>query len=231
MRLESVGVEDVPLSTVILMDVSRSMGKDIDNARDAVSRFLDQARPGDEFCLMAFNDQVAARCRFTSDAREIREDAAAMVAGGGTALDDALLAAMAAAKLAHNTRQMILLLTDGEENSSAHRWREVRRAALESRAVFYGVSLPGWRDRDIWLWEQLRGLVEETGGRMLEARSTRELPALLAQLEARMQYVLTYVPPAGAETKPVHHVRVRLSGAKAQHLRVYWRHNYSAAVR
>lgn len=230
MPIATAGVEDVAISTVVLMDVSRSMAKDMAEAREALSRYLDQARQGDEFCFLAFNAHVPADCLFTRDAGKIRAMADAAEAAGGTALGDGLLTAMAMTRRASNPRRAVLILSDGLDNSSAHHWRDVHRAALETDAVLYAVGLPTWRDRDAWQSLRLQALTEETGGRMLNAGSVRELPAILERLEIRQQYVLAFAPPAGAEKKPRHTVRVRLRGAATHRLRVYWRHSYLAAT-
>lgn len=230
MQVVSVGIEEVPVSTVILFDVSRSMRQNLEEARQALGRFLDKTRPGDEFCLVAFSDQVPAQCRFTEDPDDVRRQATAMTAAGGTALVDALLTGLRMTKKARNVRRAVLILSDGADNSSAHRWREAQRAALETDAVLYAVGLPGWTGRDALQTLQLRELAENSGGRMVTVRNVRELPAVLEWLEIRQQYVLSFVPPEGAEDKPRHTLRVRLRGEATHHLRVYWRHNYSAMV-
>lgn len=224
--LESVGVEEVAISTVIVLDVSRSMAKHMAEAREALGHYLDRAREGDEFCLLVFQEAVQEQCAFTADGKAIRERAAMLEAGGGTALGDALLRGMAIVKRARNVRRAILVISDGLDNSSAHSWKEVRRAALETDAVLYVVSLPFWRDRDAWQALRLQALAEESGGQMLTAGSAKELPAVLEGLEVRQQYVLAFVPAEGAGR---HAVRVRLRGDAARHLRVYWRHSYFVA--
>ena len=196
-RLESVGVEEVAISTVIVLDVSRSMAKHMGEAREALGHFLNRARAGDEFCLLVFQEQVAEGCTFTGDGEAIRGRAADVVTGGGTALGDALLRGMAMVKRARNVRRAILVISDGLDNSSAHSWKEVRRAALETDAVLYVVSLPLWRDRDAWQALRLQALAEESGGRMLTAGSAKELPAVLEGLEVAGPTVMVSGPPAG----------------------------------
>ena len=225
-RLESVGVEEVAISTVIVLDVSRSMGKHVGEAREALGHFLAKARMGDEFCLLVFAEEVAAGCAFTGDAEVVRAAAERATAGGGTALGDALLRGMGMVKRARNARRAILVISDGLDNSSAHSWKEVRRATLETDAVLYVVSLPVWREQDAWRALRLQALVEESGGRMLTAGSAKELPAVLERLEVRQQYVLAFAPVAGVGR---HTVRVRLRGEAARHLRVYWRRSYVVA--
>ena len=72
MQLRSVGVEDVPLSTIILLDISRSMKDAIGDARIALDKYLDKSRPGDEFCLIAFNGHSPDHCEFVTDANDVR---------------------------------------------------------------------------------------------------------------------------------------------------------------
>ncbi len=229
--LHSVVVEEVAISTVILLDVSRSMAANLGDAREALGRFLDRARTGDEFCLLVFRDQTPGGCEFQRDPGVIRRQAGEMEAGGGTALNDAILQALALTRRAHNARRAVLILSDGLDNSSDRGWNDVRRQALETDAVLYGVTLPAWRGRDVWKTVRLGQLAEETGGRMLTAETTRELPAALDRLEVRLQYLLAFVPPAPVPARPWRSVRVKLQGPAARNLRVYWRHQYSALAR
>ena len=150
MRLESVVVEDVALSAVILLDVSRSMNSSIGDAREALGRFLDGARLGDEFCLIAFSEPGPRGYEFQQDTTDIRALAANVQTGGGTALNDALLRAFAMVKRARNAQRAGLILSGGLDNSSLPSWNDVRRGAVETDAVLYAVSLPAWRDRDVW---------------------------------------------------------------------------------
>ncbi|MBI2686878.1 MAG: VWA domain-containing protein [Acidobacteria bacterium] len=137
-RLRSVPVKGVPLSTAILLDVSRSMAKSIEQARITLGRYLDKARSGDEYCLIVFSDRTPAGCEYLTDAAEVRARAADTVTGGGTALVDALHTAITMVKKAHSERRAILILSDGLDNSSARRWKAIRRelfAALEGLEV------------------------------------------------------------------------------------------------
>lgn len=228
--LASVGVEEVPLSAVILLDASRSMHSSYDAALDGLHRFLDKAQAGDEFCLLAFQDHEPADCRFERDPMKVRAQAAHIRPHGGTALGDALLAGLAMAKRSRNARRVVLVLSDGLDNSSSHKWAEVRRIAVESTAAVYALNLPVWGDMDSWQTLRLRRLAEDTGGRLLAARNVKEFPALLEHLEVRQQYVLTFVPPGATGHRTKHQVTVRLRGRAAEHLRVYWRHSYSTVV-
>jgi len=225
MRLQSVAVEEVAVSAVILLDVSKSMKNNIGHAREALSRFLDRARPGDEFCLITFSESAPMECEFSDDTAGIRTRAEEAQIGGGTALGDALLRAFGMVKRARNARRAVLILSDGLENSSAHRWNDVRRAAMETEAIIYAVTLPVWRDRDAWRAVRLEELAVESGGRMFTA-DPKELAAAMERLEVRLQYVLAFEPPANSEVKPWRSVRVKLRGPGARNLRVYWRHKY-----
>ena len=229
--LHSVVMEEVPISTVILLDVSRSMADHLADAREALGRYLDRARPGDEFCLLVFSDPAPGGCEFQRDPGAVRQRALPMAAEGGTALNDAILRALKVTRRARNARRAVLILSDGLDNASARGWNEVRRQALETDAVLYAVTLPAWRGRDVWKTVRLGKLAEETGGRMLTAETTRELPAALDRLEVRLQYLLAFVPPAPVPARPWRTVRVKLQGPAARNLRVYWRHQYSALVR
>lgn len=118
---KNVAVEEVPVSVVIVLDVSGSMKKKIVHAREALNRFLDRSGPDDEFSLLLFNDTVQMRRNFHTDTASIRDTAAQAETGGGTALRDSLLAAVSRVRSARNARRAILLVSDGVATASRYK--------------------------------------------------------------------------------------------------------------
>ena len=145
-QVQSVSLEDVPTSTIILLDVSGSMKTTIGYEREVLERFLAKTRPGDEYCLVLFSNKVEPECDFDSDPHSVRAKAARAVPEGDTSVIDALMFGLNRVKDAHNTRRAILVLSDALDTSSRYKWREARNYALESTATIYAVSPPVWDD-------------------------------------------------------------------------------------
>ena len=93
MEIKPVYVEEAPLSTVILLDMSSSMRSSIDYVREALRRFISSAGPEDDFCLVPFNGEVDVSCEFSRDAEAILRTAMSVAPAGKTAFYDAVIAA------------------------------------------------------------------------------------------------------------------------------------------
>jgi Ca-activated chloride channel family protein len=226
--ITSVAVEEVPISMVILLDISGSMKKKIMHAREAINRVLDRAGHGDEFCLLLFNDTVQMRYNFHTDTGIIRDRAAQAATGGGTALRDSLIAAVSRVRSARNARRAILLVSDGVDTASRYKWKDVESYLLEANAALYVLTEDNWSEDEIdsaWL----RDLSKITGGRFFSAR-TKKFSDIVDRLAIRLQYVIAYVPQTNGSDRSFRKVKVRLRGRDARKPRVYWRRGYYANI-
>ena len=224
--ITSVAVEEVPVSVVIVLDVSGSMKKKIVHAREALNRFLDRSGPDDEFCLLLFNDTVQMRRNFYKDTAIIRNRAAQAETGGGTALRDSLIAAISRVRTARNARRAILLVSDGVDTASRYKWKEVERYLLEANAALYVLTEDNWSEDEIdstWL----QNLCKMTGGRFFSARA-KKFSDIVERLAIRFQYVIAYMPQITDAARGFRRVKVRLHGRDDRKLRVYWKRGYYA---
>jgi len=226
-QVQAVALEDAPISTIILLDVSGSMKKTIGFAREALARFLSRTREGDEYCLVLFRATVDPQCEFTSDARSVAMQAQA-VPDGDTAVIDAIVFGMRKIKTARNTRRAILILSDAADTASRYTWKDARRYALESTATLYAVSPPVWNEEEEWNSAQLRSIVEITGGRYLIANKNENLAQYMDRLEVRLQYVISYSPVGWLDDGRFHKIKLQLQSGNSDHQRAYWRRGYYA---
>jgi Ca-activated chloride channel homolog len=229
-QVHSVSLEDVPTSTIILLDISGSMKKTIGYEREALERFLAKTRPGDEYCLVLFSNKVEPDCDFDSDPHFVRAKAARAVPEGDTSVIDALMFGLNRVKDAHNTRRAILVFSDAMDTSSRYKWREARNYALESTATIYAVSPPVWDDAGQANSLELKSIVEETGGRFLMANKRNLLADYMDRLEIRLQYVISFLPAAQQTDMSFHKVNLQLRGPNRKGQRAYWRHGYYATT-
>jgi Ca-activated chloride channel family protein len=118
----------VPVSLVILLDISGSMngGPDARAADDA--RWADTRRamealmarldPADELLLAVFNDQLAAS-PWTQDRGRVLAAFDALRPSGGTALLQAVTQIAPAFQMARHQRKVVLLISDGNDTKMA----------------------------------------------------------------------------------------------------------------
>lgn len=71
-RILSVSETEVPVSVIIVLDESGSMGWGVTQCAQAVKQFLKSSTEGDEFALISFSDRLVLESDFTTDAGAIQ---------------------------------------------------------------------------------------------------------------------------------------------------------------
>jgi len=221
-KISSFISEDAPVSLGLLFDSSGSMKNRIVASVAAIKQFFQTTIPGDEFFVIQFSDQARLLGGFTSDPEEIQRRLGFVQAGGWTALLDAVALGSHKMKSAVNRSRVLLILSDGADNNSRFSESEVRNLVLESDLRIYAIGLYQ-RPR------LLQQLAEETGGRLLLARSLNDLPDVVQHLgaEIRSRYLLGYSsnnPMSEGKYRKVKVVLEQPHGSPP--LRVSWRHGY-----
>ena len=234
-RIESVLVEDVPITLFLVLDVSDSVkGELLARLESAVSAAASALRPDDRVGLMTFSDRVRMIAPPPSDPRKLVALLRSLDAGGATTLYDATFAAIVLRQKIPG-RTVVLVFSDGDDTASWLDPRDVLRAAQRSDVVVHAVTrkrgfrYPTGEDartraterRQFAAEPQLFGrlylsqLVEETGGSMFIADSSQLQEAFARVVnEFRSRYVLTYSPKNVAPTG-WHTIEVTLNGRQA----------------
>src|SRR5215831_16726424 len=78
--------EAAPVSIGIVFDISHSMERKLDFAKDAAVRFLQTGTPDDEYFLVEFSSRARLAEGFTNDIRRLRDQLSLTPAEGATAL-------------------------------------------------------------------------------------------------------------------------------------------------
>jgi Ca-activated chloride channel family protein len=137
--------ERVPVSLGIAIDTSGSMeGRKMDAARQALDRFLyDLLGPDDEIFLYRFSytavllqDWTIDRDRLSRAIREIRPR-------GGTALYDAVADSVPQLAEGRHTKKALLIISDGVDNNSETRVRELQNLIQQNEALIYAIGIDG----------------------------------------------------------------------------------------
>jgi len=181
------------ISVGIILDTSRSMGDNMLSARTSVNRFLNQGSPEDEYLLIGFNNRTMVLQDFTSESRNIMNEAAFAAPGGETALFDALYLGLEKIKESTNRKKALIVITDGENNASRYTFREVKEYAKESDVQIYII---GERGEQGYGRSIISEIVSLTGGRAFFPHNFKQLDYYidLIHTELRHQYVLGYIP-------------------------------------
>jgi Ca-activated chloride channel homolog len=183
-KIEYFSSEVAPVSLGIIFDISHSMEKKLDFAREAAAKFLETGTPEDEYFLVEFSNRAKIAEGFTSDISRLRDRLAFKQGAGATALYDAIYLGLGQLKRGQNPKKALLLITDGEDNHSRYSRGDIREFIREADAQIYVVDL----GRAL-----LGDLAEMTGGHSYHA-SVDDLQDICDKiaLELKSQYVIGY---------------------------------------
>jgi len=227
----SVSETDVPVSVIIVLDESGSMGRGVTQCAQAVKRFLKGSTEGDEFALISFSDRVVLESDFTTDAGAIQARLMGAASHGRTALLDAVERAASLVRRAHNQRRVILVLSDGGDNRSRYRETEVRRLLLETPAQVYAVSIAQFFQDDSTAFgpDLLDRLCYVSGGRnvAIDGHADLDREMTRANDEIRAEYILAYSPQHVVRDGKFHRVSLRLARPRGvKPISMSWRLGY-----
>lgn len=226
--------EDGPISIGILLDLSKSMTNKIDLAREALGEFFKTANPEDDYFVVTFADRPQLIADTTQSIGTIRAKLAQAVPSGHTAMLDAIYLALNKSRHARFKRRALLIISDGGDNCSRYRSREIKSMVQESDVEIYAIGIfdsifktPEERAGKRLLTE----ITEATGGHTVSLGNAKTLPEVAAaiSLELRSQYILGYEPSNTAQDGSWRKIKVRLAPqATPQPAQVYAKRGYQA---
>jgi VWFA-related protein len=206
--VESVRLEELPLSVTLVLDTSASVSGDrLVHLIQAGSELTAALRPDDRASLITFSHAVNLRVTMTHDFSRINTALAQLNGVGATSLRDAVHLAIELAPR-DATRPLLLVFTDGHDTSSWLSEEAVLDTTRRTGVVIHVVRV----ESDAFLDK----LTDASGGRTWSATSDRQLRALFTRAleEMRARYLLTYTP-AGVKRPGWHDIKVRLNGGRA----------------
>lgn len=217
---EAVGQESIPVTTMLVMDISGSMDKNnkLAAAKDAAKSYVAQMRPGDQAGLITYDTQVYTIQPITNDTAALTNAIDGLKTGSDTAMYNALVQAEKALE-GVSGRKAIIVLTDGLDNKSQSKPEDVingiGQSGLTVSAVGFGdASTRGQSGLDE---AALKFLAEKSGGVYGYANNAEVLKALYQQqsLALQSEYRVTYVSPATLRDGVNRNLTVSLSGMPA----------------
>lgn len=241
--------QNEPLSLGILVDTSQSMieNSKVEEARNAVRAIIEKSNPKDEICLMKFDERVAVLQDFTSDSKLLYEQVNRLKPFGGTALYDALVQGMKHInRKAKQLRQALILITDGIDQKSRNKLKDVLPVAQLTGIPCYVIGIYTEREREIFAQKQeklelesgefvdnpsiaMQNIADETAGRVFFPASEKELlpTALKIINELHSGYALGYYPPSSSLDGKYHSIVVT---SKVKKYSVRARRGYVARI-
>jgi VWFA-related protein len=214
-------VTDLPIHAAVALDVSASMGKDLEKARQAALRFFQETiRPKDRAAIVTFNDHPNLAVKFTNELSALAGGLTGLKAERGTSLYDSIIFTLYYFNGLKGQRA-VLLLSDGKDEGSRFSFEDALEYARRAGVTIYAIGLGEKVDR-----KKLEKIAEETGGTSFFLKSADELEGIYAAIEEelRSKYLLAYQSSntsGGNEFRTID-VKVGQSGLDAKTLRGYY---------
>jgi VWFA-related protein len=198
---EAVGGEIIPVTTMLVIDISGSMdkGDKIGAARDAAKAYINGMREGDQAGLITFDTQVYRVQEVTADRAALTAAIDGLKTGSDTAMYNGILEATKALE-GISGRKAILVLSDGMDNQSSATEEDivttVGPSGLTISAIGFGE--PGVVGQAGIDEAGLQSLTGRTGGQYAYTSDAASLTAQYQQYGEAFQseYAITYVSPS-----------------------------------
>jgi len=195
--------EESPVSWGLVLDRSGSMMGTMSDVYEAALHVIDEGTSRDETFNVTFNKRFELISDFTSDRHRLENSVLGLRADGETALFDAVAFALDRLKHANYRQKVLVVITDGEDNASRLKFRELIERAEEEEAVIYSVGMFGSMgglsslmggDRDAS--SELKKLAEVTGASAHFPSDVDQCRDVMKQIarEVSQQYSLGYYP-------------------------------------
>lgn len=223
-EIVTFGRDELPLTAVLLLDTSESMGeKELEAVRRGANAFLQGMKPSDEAMLALFSDRLLKFTPFTADKAVLGGALSGVQSSGGTAVNDFLYLSLKALD-ARQGQRVVVLFSDGSDVHSVLPASDVLWKARAGQSLIYWIQLGGkrksftsaWRDyaANDKEYEDLEKAVTESGGRVLAVERVGELEHAFRNIleELRQQYALGYYPTNSKGDGTWHKVDVRVKG-------------------
>ena len=198
--------EESPVSWALVLDRSGSMMDMMSDVYDAALHVIDEGTSRDETFITTFNKRPELVIDFTSDRHRLENSILGLKAEGETALFDAVEYALDGLKHAKNRKRVLVVITDGEDNASRLKFRDLIERVEEDEAVIYTVGMFGSMNSGLGLMgmarydrdgrAELKKLAEVTGGSSHFPNNVDQCKSVMKEIarEVSQQYSLGYYP-------------------------------------
>lgn len=232
-QIRYFSADDGPISVGLILDLSKSMTNKVDTERAAVAEFFQNANPQDDYFVIAVSSRPRLIAESTRSINAIESDIGLETPDGNTALLDAIYLGVAKMQSAQYQRKALLIISDGGDNNSRYKLREIKSILKEGDVQVYALGI---FDTALFkTFEEFMGkkwleeITNATGGRTVTVDDLTKLPEVAASVswELRNQYTLGYKPKNLRADGKWRKVKVRvISPPGAAHLQAYYKKGY-----
>jgi Ca-activated chloride channel homolog len=206
---------DIPVTVGILVDNSRSMSPKRAEVLSAATTFIEESNSHDEIFVLNFNDTVKRglpkHILFSDNVEQLRGALLRGVPEGRTALNDAIVDGLRQLEQGKRDKKALVVISDGGDNASHHKRREMLDTVERSLATIYTIGLfdAGDADRDPGILRKLTGV---SGGIAYLPDSPQDMTEACRAIakDIRTRYTVGYAPSA-SNGGLLRHIRVRVS--------------------
>ncbi len=139
-QVRSFGIDRNPVSVVLLIDTSATVGIEAKKIKEAAESFAEALGNDDRISIITFDDEVVLLQDWTSGPRQVRKALRKIKPGLRTSLYDAMYSAANDQLAGTDGRKAIILLTDCLNNQSRVGFMDASLAIIQSQASLYVVS-------------------------------------------------------------------------------------------
>lgn len=233
-EIDTISVDDAPLSMLLALDTSNSVeGPTIRHLKEAAIAAVNSLTKDDRAAILTFAEAVTIRADWDYPSVATRNALAAANSRGSTSLYDAAFAALTLKDDIPGRRSFVILFSDGSDTSSWLPARALLERARRSDAVVYVVTRRPPRPdvrleyrSGVELWPTHSGshagnpviaeVANVMGGHVFVAERAEDLRATFSAIvtQFRTRYLLTY-RPRGVDAAGWHAIDLRLKRGKA----------------
>ena len=231
--VRSFSEEESPVSMGIVLDVSGSMARVLETAKESLKTLLKDANPDDEVFVNGVSTRPRTYSGFTDGFDDIVRRIAYEHADGSTALIDTIYGSMQELRGGAHPRKALVVISDGMDNHSRYTSRELQRLAVETDAQVYAIAVSGGAPRtkgvdyalEMGGLSFLNELASKTGGISFVVRNGTDIAKATFTIgrALRNQYLIGYMPGDSRGNGQWRKIAVKVAG---QGLRAYARTGY-----
>ena len=199
--------DSIPYSIMLTTDYSGSMKGVLDALKKGTELFVSLKQPQDRIGIATFSRDFTLKVPMWKDKDVIVNkylSTADIGFGYYSAMYDATMSSINVLKEEpQEIPRMLVLLTDGDDNASKFRVKQVLDSAIKHKVRIFTIGFGYSKD------ETLTALAEATGGKSYKAYSKQELIKVFLDIyrSLRNYYYISYRPP---EYYGLHHVAINL---------------------
>lgn len=216
--------EEAPVSWALILDRSGSMMGMMRDVYRAALHIVDEGTEQDEVLVATFNDRVEMVTDFLSDRHRLENSLLGLRADGTTALWDAVAFGVDRVKRGKHRKKVLVVVTDGQDNASTLKFRELIERVEEDEVLIYPVGMfeaGGEVMRDLikmgleeaYPQLELEKLAEATGTQAHFPNNIEECKRAMKEIarEVSQQYSLGYYPANTARDGKWRKIQVKVS--------------------